>query len=279
MLLAMVLLPVMDAIAKHLSTALPVLQIVWARYAFYGLALLPAAVHRFRRSRLRTTAPLLQVVRGALLAVSGWAFFSAVARMPLADAMACFFVYPSVVLLVSALTQRTRSDRRLWALCGLGFLGAVLALRPSLDGLPPGTPFALGAGITYALAMVATRRLATRESALTTSICSALVGLAIYSLFAPTVWQAPTPGQWGAMALMGGIAALGHFLVAAAHGLCTAEQLAPLGYTEIAAAVVIGRVAFGNVPSTTVTVGIALIVCSGLLTAWLPAREEARRAS
>ena len=69
------------------------------------------------------------------------------------------------------------------------------------------------------------------------------------------------------MLIMGTIAAAGHFLIAASHAMATASRLAPPGYLEIAAAIVLETVAFGNVPSATVWIGIVLIAGSGLAAA------------
>jgi drug/metabolite transporter (DMT)-like permease len=79
------------------------------------------------------------------------------------------------------------------------------------------------------------------------------------------------------MAVMGALAAMGHFLIVAAHRLATASQLAPFGYTEIASAVLFGFLLFGDWPKPTVWIGILLIVASGVGATWREARV-ARRA-
>jgi drug/metabolite transporter (DMT)-like permease len=67
------------------------------------------------------------------------------------------------------------------------------------------------------------------------------------------------------MALMGIIAAIGHFMIVHAHRLAPASQLAPFGYIEIVSAIVIGLVVFGDIPAPIVWLGIALIVISGIV--------------
>jgi len=99
---ALAILPGMDAIAKLLAGHLPILEIVWARYLVYALFLLPLALSRHGLALFRPARPLLQLLRGGLMAFSALMFFSAVARTPLADAMAVFFVYPLLILLASS---------------------------------------------------------------------------------------------------------------------------------------------------------------------------------
>ncbi|HLR46690.1 MAG TPA: hypothetical protein VK092_05970, partial [Deinococcales bacterium] len=67
MLGGMVLLPLMDGLAKLLSETYPVLQVVWARYLFHLLVLLPLLLRRYRPAELVPDSAGLQLLRGALL--------------------------------------------------------------------------------------------------------------------------------------------------------------------------------------------------------------------
>ena len=59
-LLAWAILPVMDGLAKHLSSDLPVLQIVWARYFFTVVIALSVVTIFFRKQLVWTSKPKLQ---------------------------------------------------------------------------------------------------------------------------------------------------------------------------------------------------------------------------
>jgi drug/metabolite transporter (DMT)-like permease len=258
------ILPAMDAIAKYLSGHLPVIELVWARYVFYALALVPVALRRQPRGLVKPARPGLQILRGGLMALSAWMFFAAVSRMPLADAMAVFFVYPFVILIGSALLLREPVSALRWLMVILGFIGTALVIRPAFGSMSPGTPFALASGFLYAGSMLATRKLGSQDPALVTSAISALLGVVAYSLLVPFVWVMPGLTDWPLMALMGFIAAIGHFMIVHAHRLATAAQLAPFGYTEIVSAIVLGLLVFGDIPAPIVWLGIALIVASGI---------------
>jgi drug/metabolite transporter (DMT)-like permease len=92
----------------------------------------------------------------------------------------------------------------------------------------------------------------------------------------PLSWRSPTIQEWLLMAVMGSIAAVGHFLIVAAHRLASASQLAPYGYTEIASAVICGFVIFGDWPKPLVWLGIALIVASGVGATWHGVKKAPR---
>jgi drug/metabolite transporter (DMT)-like permease len=272
----LLVLPVMDAIAKLLSGHLPTLEVAWGRFLFYSVALVPLAWLNHGSSILRPARPRLQLIRGALLALSGLMFFFSIARMPLADAMAVFFIYPFVILVASAVLLRESIGWMQWSMVALGFVGATFAAQPTGAGLSAGTPFALAAAIAYGTALLVTRRLAAYDPSLVTSGISAAVGALIFSCVVPLSWRSPTIQEWLLMAVMGSIAAVGHFLIVAAHRLASASQLAPYGYTEIASAVICGFVIFGDWPKPLVWLGIALIVASGVGATWHGVKKAPR---
>jgi drug/metabolite transporter (DMT)-like permease len=274
MLCGLSMLPAMDAVAKYLSGHLPTVEVVWARFLFYGIAIAPLALARYGAATFRPARPGLQIVRGLLFAGSAYAFFLAIARLPLADTMAVFFVYPLVILIVSAALLGERIGRLRWIMVAVGFGGALLVIRPSLEGISVGNAFALISGASYAIGMMVTRRLAGHDPGLITGVFSALSGVVLYSLAMPWVWHAPSGADWLWMALMGGVAAAGHFLLITAHRMATAAQLAPYGYAEIVSAIFFGYIAFGNLPEPIVWLGIAIIVASGIVVTWSNAKLD-----
>lgn len=277
MLCALAMLPGMDALAKMLSETLPTVEVTWGRFLFYGIVIAPIAFAKFGRRAIRPARPGLQILRGLLFAGSAYAFFLAIAEMPLADTMAVFFIYPMIVLLASAVFLRERIGLLRWAMVVLGFAGALLVMQPSLDGISRGDLFALLAGAGYAFGMMVTRRLTPHDPGLVTGLISALTGIVLYSFAMPWVWQPPTANEWLWLAAVGGIAAFGHYLLITAHHMATAAQLAPYGYAEIVSAIFFGLVMFGDWPEPVVWLGILVIVASGVVVTWSNARLETAR--
>jgi drug/metabolite transporter (DMT)-like permease len=285
MLSGLAMLPGMDAVAKHLSGHLPTVEVVWARFLFYVVAIAPVALSRYGTTAFRPSRPGLQLIRGLLFASSAYCFFLAIARLPLADTMAVFFIYPLVILLASAAVLGETIGRLRWLMVMAGFAGALLVIYASKDqaaaatALPEGQiylgdGFALLSGIGYALGMMVTRRLAAHDPGLVTGVASAVTGVVLYSFAMPLVWMAPSSIDWLWMALMGGVAALGHFLLITAHRMATAAQLAPYGYAEIVSAIFFGLVVFGDWPQPIVWLGIAVIVASGVVVTWSNAKLD-----
>jgi drug/metabolite transporter (DMT)-like permease len=259
------ILPVMDAIAKLLSARLPVVEIIWARFVVYSLAIVPIALLRLGPRGLLPRHWGWQLVRAVSSGLSSAAFFMAVARMPVADAMAIFLLYPAILLCLARMFLDERPSVRQWGLVGCGFAGALLVVKPSMHGLADGAGYALACAVLYAVSMLTTRRLADERSPLVTTAISALVGAVGFSCAVPVAWVRPDGTQALLLVAIGVIAAIGHYGIVAASRWARASELAPLSYTEIAGAVLAGAVMFHDIPGAATWAGIALIVWSGIL--------------
>ena len=132
MLGAMAILPVMDAIGKHLGQILPVLVIVWARLIFATLFTLPAVLIRHGvAGAIRPQRPLVQVARSLLMVMSTTSFFAGLRYLPIADTLAIFFIMPLVVTALSPLVLGEHVEfRDLLGIIPVA-LGIYLVTRPA----------------------------------------------------------------------------------------------------------------------------------------------------
>lgn len=276
MLGAMVVLPVMDGFAKDLSSRHPVTQVVWARYLFHLLAMLPIVLWRFGPRSLWPRRAGVQVLRGGLLLAATVLFFAAIAQMELATTLALFFVSPLVVTMLAAPVLGERVGWRRWLAVSLGFAGVLVILRPGSGLVQAPALLALGAGVVHGAYLLATRKLSGSAPPLVTLGYTALVGAVVMSLVVVFRWVPPTPRDFGQMVLLGVLAALGHFLLIKAFDHAPATSLAPLGYSEIVTSTLVGLVAFGELPDGPTWFGIVIIVASGL---FISVRERTGRAT
>ena len=90
MIAAMLMLPGIDAIAKWLSGSVSSGQVTWSRF-FFQIILMSPLLLRTRGPWL-TPALVLHAARGSLIAMATLFFFSGLAYLPLADAIAIFFI-------------------------------------------------------------------------------------------------------------------------------------------------------------------------------------------
>ncbi len=275
MLLAMMVLPFLDVVAKTLGQQdMPIIQIVWARMAFGAALTLPFVLRIGGTAALRPDRPWYHTLRAALLIFATFFFFFALKFLPIADALAIFFVQPLVVTALSPLVLREKVGPRRWTAVAIGFLGTLIIIRPGFAAVNPGTFLALAAGTCLALYFLMTRRIAGQTHAVITTFHTSLIGTVLTTAFAVFVWQAPSLPQWGLLFLIGLIATVGHFLIVRAYDHAEASLLAPLAYSEIVMATFAGWWFFGDFPDGLTFLGVAILIACAI---YISVRERTKK--
>jgi drug/metabolite transporter (DMT)-like permease len=272
--LATVLFVVMNSGVKFLSHQLPTVELIWARtlvHLVFVTALFAPSHGGWRL--LVTKRPALQIGRSLLLLASTSFFFTALGRVPLADATAVSFTSPFIVAALAGplLGEHVRAAH--WLSIAVGFLGALIVIRPTGEGANPWALLVLGSAFCYALYQILTRRVAGIDRPETSVTYSALVGTLVLSLVVPFFWRAPEgPWQWAVLLSLGLFGGLGHYCVARALLWAPASIVSPFHYVQLVWAAALGYLLFGDVPGVWTWLGAAIIVSSGLHVAWRETR-------
>ncbi len=268
-----VLAPLIDVSAKLAAASVPIGQITAARFLVQAVLMAPIVWALGLSLRLSGRALRLTLWRSVFLILSTYTFVSAVAVMPVADALAIAFVEPFILLLFGwALFGEAVGPRRILA-CAVGFAGALLVIRPSLALFGPVALFPLGTAFAFAAYMMVTRTLSREVHPVPMQFHTAFFGFAIclpVLIFGDgsgiaaldPVW--PQGADWGYLAGVGVAATLSHMAITYALKFAPSATLAPLHYLEIVSAVFFGYVIFGDFPAPLTWAGIALIAASGL---------------
>ena len=261
---AWMIVPVMDALAKHLSVSMDVFQIAWARYFFSVLFTLSLMIIFYRKTLVWSKNPKLQLIRGFVLAFSTLCFFYAISIISLPKALTLAFVAPITCTAFSPIFLKEKVGIRRWSAVLVGFIGALIVIRPGFIEVNLATLAAVSCGICYGFYFLITRKLSTSDNSLLTLLFTSVVGLAIISLFLPSVWVYPTLNQWIIMVLIGLIASVAHLFIIISLKYADASKLAPLGYTEIITNIIISYYFFHELPDSWTYLGLFIIVLSGL---------------
>jgi drug/metabolite transporter (DMT)-like permease len=270
---------VMSAFVRYVSDVTPVGQIVFCRSFF---AIIPVMLIYAWRGELmaafRTSRPFGHFGRG-MISVAGMFFnFAALARLPIVDVTTITFASPLITVALSAwiLKERVRIYR--WTAVAIGFVGVIVMLWPHLDvarytgagasAATLGALFAMASAFTNAGSVVQTRRLTDTETTssivLYFSLFCALGGL----LTVPFGWIVPNGPQLAALILLGVFGGLSHILLTESYRYAPASLVAPLDYTALLWAFILGYWFFGELPSGTVYAGAAIVAGSGLFVIW-----------
>ena len=267
----------MDASAKELALTYPLPQVVWARYPASVVLVLVFVLARRRPSEVIVTRrPGLQVLRAAMVMATLSLHFTGIHFIPLADATALLFTSPILVTALSypILGESVRMDQ--WAGVLLGFVGALILIRPGLGTAQVAALLPLGAAFMFAGYQIAGRILSRTDHAFTTFAYTVWVGAVGTSLIVPFYWKAPDFAGWMLMAALGLFAGFGQFAVIKAFEAAPAATVTPFVYSGLVWATLLGYTVFGDLPDLWTIVGALLIVSSGIFVLY---REHAGRRS
>ena len=262
-LLAWAILPIMDGFAKYLSAEMPVIQIIWARYFFMVLITVPLFLFFSKNKYILPKNLPIQFLRSIFLFLSTICFFYAISVLSLAKALTLAFIYPMISTLLSSIILKEKVGIKRWIAVIIGFIGALIVLRPGFDIIHLASFAGLGTGVAYAFYVISTKKLS-NDNAFLTLTFSGLVGAVIISFFVPFVWVNPNYQQWIFMIALASFGTLGHFFLILSLKFADASKLAPLGYFEIVTNIIIGYYFFGDFPDFWIWLGLFIIVSSGI---------------
>ncbi|WP_279483448.1 DMT family transporter [Aureimonas sp. SK2] len=264
----------MDSFGKHLSTLLPVLQVIWGRYVVQTVVITAWLGATTGTRFLRTPRPGLQLTRGVLLLACTFLMYEALSRVPLADATAVLFFSPIMVTVLSVVFLRERIGLHRIAAVVAGFCGMLLILRPGIGSFHPALFLALAASVLNAVYLLLTRRLAGREDSASTQFNTTAAGALIMSIVVIPVWRTPDLPTGLLLLALGLFGTLGHFLLVRAFSYASASLLSPFLYTQVLTAAAVSVLLFGDPLHPATIAGTAVLVASGLYIWW---RENRRR--
>lgn len=266
MCLAVLCFSSLNASAKLLSSAgFDMRQVVWARYVG---ALLVMVLIFFPRRGLRLFRPRhlgVQTLRGLLLFGSSALYFQGLARMDLSIAATISMTSPLLITALSVPFLGEHVGARRWAAVGVGFIGALVVIRPGLGETNPYILFFVASMTCSTFYALITRKYAGEENAETSATVATVVGALAAAPLALPAWETPT--QTLDIVLMCGLglfAALGHYFFTMAFQRGPAAVISPFSYGQLVGATVFGLILFGHFPDQWTLIGAGIIISSGL---------------
>jgi drug/metabolite transporter (DMT)-like permease len=256
---------------KLISDRYPVGEIVFCRcfFALIPVFVLAGAQHKFF-SVGRTTILASHVVRVGAGALSMFLGFSALGYLPIADATAIGYASPlfTVIFAVILLHERVRLYR--WSAVIIGLLGVLVILTDYVD--PAGQPdrSVVGAllqvvsSIIGALASIQTRRLTKSESANTIVFYFMTITALLSLVTLPFGWRMPDAADAALLVSCGVCGGIGQVLLTQSYRHGDASVLAPFDYVSMIWAVTASLMIFGDVPTSTMLAGAAIVIAAGL---------------
>ncbi len=269
MLLAGLCSSILHIAVRYLAPHLPAIQIVGLRSTFTMLVTLPV-IWMMLGLDARTSRFDLHLMRGVVGVASMWSWYYALGQLPLADAGALSFTTGLFVTLGAAIVFREKVGwRRITALL-VGFLGAVVILRPGQGVLTWPAIWAVLSSALWGVSLLFAKHLARYDKSITISFYQASLTAVMAMLLSLPGWTWPETWAWGLLMLMGVAAALGNFCYVQALRIAEASVIMPADYVRLIWMAGWGFLFLAEVPPITTWIGAAMIIGA---TAYIAVRE------
>ena len=267
-----VLFTVMATLVKVLGGRLNSWEVAFFRSLTAIIVVFPLMA-RHGWSGFHTKRPLLHLVRGTFGSLGMMCGFYAFVHLPLATASAIsfsrtLFVVPLACFFVGEIIGMRRIGATL-----AGFLGVLIILRPSAE-MDMAALVAVMSAVFIAGAATCVKILSRQDGPMILLFSSSLIGVIATAIPASFNWVMPTFPELLGLLLMGafGVSAQSCFIRAYSVGEMSA--LAPMDYTRLIFATLVGFFLFGNLPDVWVFLGSAVIVASTLYITLREARKK-----
>lgn len=287
-LLAVVCFSTNDVLVKFLSGGYPLYQLMFIRTIFATAFILAVLVPMTGGiGVLRTKILFTHLIRGMCVVIANFCFFLGLAALPLAEAVAIFFISPLAIAVFSVIFLGEVVGPRRWTAIAVGFLGVLVVLRPGTEAFQVAALMPLLAAFGYATLHIMTRKIGVSENAtamafyiqmsfiLVSGLAGAAFGDGRYETFDhPSMefllraWVWPGGYDLVLIVLLGVTSAMGGYSISNAYRRSEAAFVAPFEYAAMPLAVMWGLVVFGEWPDSHAWIGIALILGSGLVLIW-----------
>ena len=262
-----------DVLIKTLGRSIDALELALFRYSI-GMILLAPLFWRAGLAGLKTRRLGMHATRLVIASIAQIGTLTAVINLPLASATSLSFSRIVFTTIVAIVLLREVVTRQRWWATGFGFLGVVVMLRPGPEGIDPIAAVAVGAAMSFAVANVMIRMLASTEPAVRILFYYHVGGVLVFLVPAILVWRSPVGIEWPMAAGIGLLTTLGMIAFVRGFAAGEASMIGPMEYTRLVYAALLGLLIFGEIPDIWTILGALIIVAS---TTYL-ARVEARAA-
>jgi S-adenosylmethionine uptake transporter len=252
-----------DTIMKFVGNRLSSVEVIFFRFLFGFVTLIPFFFTR-GTALLRTKRMNMQIIRSVLGFISLTACAYGVVLLTLAESTIVFWTIPTFTLILSSIFLKEKVPLARWIATLVTLVGLAVLVFPDGAHFKSVMLIPIGAAFLFAVQDVMAKRMVADEDRITMLVYFAM-GTTLLSLI-PTlyVWIAPTPYELFILFLLGGGGNLIQYFLFRAFSATDLSAVAPFRYTDFIFSSFLGWMVFGDILSTNIYLGVAIILPSTL---------------
>ena len=268
------LLATHDGIVKTLVQDVPMLQVIWLRFALQSIVVVSVLKAAGQRNLFKTKHLRLHAGRTAAILTAGIMMFTALNLMSLATATVILFLNPVLVALFSTIFLGEKIGPRRYLAIFLGFAGVLVVVNPSFNGFETTMFLPLGSAICAAIYVMLTRQLSDPDETLPTLILSPVAVALILTPIQFFIWEPLTATQIIFAVLLASVGTLGQTSLQFGLRGASAAVLSPFLYIQVAFAAGLSVIWFQDPFGINLMLGSLMIVGSGIVIWYLRNRQD-----
>ena len=284
MVLTTICFSVTLTIVRYIGTDMPATQAAFIRYLSGAIMLAPFWLPVMRRllidtknqtsEAIKTKRKSLRffVLRGAIHSLAVILWFYATIHIPIAEVTAIGYSIPLYVTIGAALFFGERLKLYHLIALGIGFIGAMVIIRPGFQQVSLGQLAQLLASPIFAASYLMAKRLSFKENSMViVGMLSLFVSMAQIPMVL-VVWETPDLFDVTCLGLVAILATTGHYAMTQSFRLTPMTISQPVTYLQLVWASIMGIYLFGDRFDIFVILGGTMITVSATIIAYLDTR-------
>lgn len=258
-------------VIRDLQNRYHVLEMILMRSVVSFFLILPWAL-RQRRAQLATRRPVLHLFRNSIHYLGNVGWFLGVTLVTLSDLQALQFTVPLFTIIMARVFLREDVSSHRWAAVALGFLGALVIIRPGLAEISLGTAAVVLSALFYASSQTATKALSRTDSPNTILFYMTIIFIPLSAIPAAFVWVTPAWGDAIPILLLGVFGCLAHAFIIRAFAAADASFVMPFDFLRLPFAAALGFFLYAEWPDSWTLLGAVIIFAATYYTTWREAQ-------
>jgi drug/metabolite transporter (DMT)-like permease len=248
-------------IIRRLTDTVPIMELVFLR-GLMGMILSLPWVLRVGMAGLKTSKYGLYGLRISFVYLGQLAWFYGLANLPMSDATALMFTLPLFSIVLAGLTLGEKVGIHQWIATVLGFIGALIIIRPGVIEFSLASAAVLFTAFTYAVGQVSTKALVRTEDSNAVVFYMFATMTAVSLVPALYVWETPAWSDWPWLLAFGLLSAPAQQCVTRSFAAAPANVVVPFNFLKLPFVAIIALIALSELPDPWTWVGAVVIFAS-----------------
>ncbi|WMT84917.1 DMT family transporter [Wolbachia endosymbiont of Listronotus oregonensis] len=256
-----------DTISKYLSLHLQSFEIIFFRFLFTTITLVPFMFY-YGIEAFKTSQISIQITRGALLFCGMVLWTYGLSTFPIVTATIISFSIPLFVIFLAIPLLNENIIWQRWIVTIIGFVGIAITIKAHSEDFNPKILIFIVSALIFAILDILNKKLVIKESVISMLFYSALMTTVFSTPPLLFYWHMPSLLELVLLLILGINSNLILLFMLKAFTLTDATALAPYRYIELIISAIVAYVIFNELPDKSALYGTLILIPSTLFIAY-----------